>query len=355
MTKKNTKVLIVDDNEDILIAAKLLLKPYAAIIETEKNPNNIPELLKKGSYDVIFLDMNFTQDMTSGKEGFFWLNEILKIDPTSVVILITAYGDVEMAVKAGALLSNPAQLVTPPRYSSPEMDFYSEHEITQLLLAVKGTSLEALIHLAITTGMRQSELLALKWSDVDWDRNTITVQRQLRRNYEDHNYFSSLKTQAGKRTISLGNNTIQKLIEHHKSQKNEIERMGNQWVDNNLLFPSMIGTPLNQRNLLRSYKKILHESGLREIRFHDLRHTAASLMLNHGIPPLIVSKRLGHSKVSITLDTYGHLLPGMQQETADFIDGLVTPLELKLHTDCTRKIENVENYEITPNIKGVAR
>ena len=86
----------------------------------------------------------------------------------------------DMAVKTGALLSNPAQLVSPPRYSSPEMDFYSEHEITQLLLAVKGTSLEALIHLAITTGMRQSELLALKWSDVDWDRNTITVQRQLK-------------------------------------------------------------------------------------------------------------------------------------------------------------------------------
>jgi two-component system response regulator HydG len=100
MTKKNTKVLIVDDNEDVLIAAKLLLKPYASLIETEKNPNNLPELLSKGGYDVIFLDMNFTQDMTSGKEGFYWLNEILKIDPTSVVILITAYGDVEMAVKA---------------------------------------------------------------------------------------------------------------------------------------------------------------------------------------------------------------------------------------------------------------
>jgi integrase len=130
--------------------------------------------------------------------------------------------------------------------------------------------------------------------------------------------------------------------------------MGNQWEDNNLLFPSMIGTPLNQRNLLRSFKKVLHESGLREIRFHDLRHTAASLMLNHGIPPLIVSKRLGHSKISITLDTYGHLLPGMQQETADFIDGLVTPLELKLHTGCTRNAEDEKNYETTPNIKGVA-
>jgi DNA-binding NtrC family response regulator len=100
MTKKNTKVLIVDDNEDVLVAARLLLKPYASVIETEKNPKQLPELLKKNSYDVIFLDMNFTQDMTSGKEGFYWLKEILKIDPTVVIILITAYGDVETAVKA---------------------------------------------------------------------------------------------------------------------------------------------------------------------------------------------------------------------------------------------------------------
>ena len=130
--------------------------------------------------------------------------------------------------------------------------------------------------------------------------------------------------------------------------------MGTQWVENNLLFPSMAGTPLNQRHFLRSFKKVLHETGLREIRFHDLRHTAASLMLNHGIPPLIVSKRLGHSKVSITLDTDVHLLPGMQQETADFIDGLVTPLELKLHTGCTRNAEDEKTFETTPNIKGVA-
>ncbi len=100
MVKRNTKVLIVDDNEDVLVAAKLLLKPYTSLVETEKNPNDLPELLSKNSYDVIFLDMNFTQDMTSGKEGFYWLNEILRIDPTAVVILITAYGDVEMAVKA---------------------------------------------------------------------------------------------------------------------------------------------------------------------------------------------------------------------------------------------------------------
>lgn len=96
----SVKVLIVDDNEDVLLAAKLLLKQYATLIHTEKNPESIPTLLKNESYDVIYLDMNFTHDITSGQEGFYWLNKILKLDPSAVVILITAYGDVEMAVRA---------------------------------------------------------------------------------------------------------------------------------------------------------------------------------------------------------------------------------------------------------------
>ncbi len=100
MTKASAKVLIVDDNEDVLLAAKLLLKPVVTIVHTEKNPENIPQLLRNENYDVIFLDMNFTQDMTSGKEGLFWLNQILNLDPSSAVILITAFGDIELAVKA---------------------------------------------------------------------------------------------------------------------------------------------------------------------------------------------------------------------------------------------------------------
>ncbi|KAB2844228.1 MAG: sigma-54-dependent Fis family transcriptional regulator, partial [Melioribacteraceae bacterium] len=100
MTSRNSKILVIDDNEDILLAAKLLLKSNVGVVHTEKNPQFIPQLIKNESYDVIFLDMNFTQDMTSGQEGFYWLSEILKIDPSAVVILITAYGDVETAVKA---------------------------------------------------------------------------------------------------------------------------------------------------------------------------------------------------------------------------------------------------------------
>lgn len=100
MKKQTTRILFIDDNEDILLAAKLLLKPHVGEIHTEKNPENIPNLIRNEKYDVIFLDMNFTQDMTSGQEGFYWLSKILEIDPRSIVILITAYGDVEMAVRA---------------------------------------------------------------------------------------------------------------------------------------------------------------------------------------------------------------------------------------------------------------
>lgn len=100
MKTTKAKVLIIDDNEDVLLAAKLLLKPHVETIHTEKNPGSIPHLLNNETYDVIFLDMNFTKDITSGQEGFHWLNEILIIDPSAVVILITAFGDIEMAVKA---------------------------------------------------------------------------------------------------------------------------------------------------------------------------------------------------------------------------------------------------------------
>ncbi|MCI0692032.1 sigma-54 dependent transcriptional regulator [candidate division KSB1 bacterium] len=100
MTKKLGKILVIDDDEDVLLAARLLLKQHVALVQTEKNPQLIPTLLKNESYDVIFLDMNFTRDVGSGREGFQWLSQILEIDPAAVVVLITAYGDVEMAVRA---------------------------------------------------------------------------------------------------------------------------------------------------------------------------------------------------------------------------------------------------------------
>ncbi|MFZ5980775.1 MAG: response regulator, partial [Candidatus Zixiibacteriota bacterium] len=100
MSEKNGKILVVDDDEDVLQAARLLLKQHIIQVDTESNPERIPTLMTRENYDVILLDMNFTLDVSSGQEGFHWLKRILDIDPAAVVIMITAYGDVEMAVTA---------------------------------------------------------------------------------------------------------------------------------------------------------------------------------------------------------------------------------------------------------------
>jgi integrase len=123
-------------------------------------------------------------------------------------------------------------------------------------------------------------------------------------------------------------------------QNEERKAAGENWTEHGLIFTSKVGTPIHYRNLLRDFKLLLKNAGLPVIRFHDLRHTAASLMLNHGIPVIVVSRRLGHAKPSITLDVYGHLIPSMQVEAAQKIDELITPVEVEalvqLHPICTR-------------------
>jgi integrase len=157
------------------------------------------------------------------------------------------------------------------------------------------------------------------------------VQCQLKRGDHENGYYTSPKTKAGKRSINLGVVTITHLRTSYERQRLERLSAGERWKENDLIFPSTIGTPMDQQNLSKTFKLFLQTTGLPKIRFHDLRYTAASLMLNHGISPIIVSRRLGHSKVSITLDTYGHLMPEMQNEAADLMDELVTPVMIDLH------------------------
>jgi integrase len=131
------------------------------------------------------------------------------------------------------------------------------------------------------------------------------------------------KSKSGTRTIRLGKQALEILRNHKIEQEQFINSIGQDWIDLDLVFPSGVGTPLTASNVRRDFRKLLEVSGLPKVRFHDLRHTAASLMLNHGIPVLIVSKRLGHSKPSITLDVYGHLIPSRQEEAAQLMDNLM--------------------------------
>jgi integrase len=209
------------------------------------------------------------------------------------------------------------------------MKVLNDNQVRQLLISAQGHRWEALFHLAVVTGMRQMEMLGLKWSDLDWERGIIRVERQLSRDSRDGVAYVSPKTHFGKRTVILGEKTLDLLRAHFEKQQALANGAGEKWIDYGLIFTTSCGTPIDHRNLTREFKRLLSQADLPDIRFHDLRHTAASLMLNNNVAPIVVSRRLGHAKASITMDIYGHLIPGMQEEAARKMDNLVTPIPIQ--------------------------
>jgi integrase len=200
--------------------------------------------------------------------------------------------------------------------------------VIQFLIAARGNRHEALFHLAVKTGMRQAELLGLKWMDLDWTSGVLHVRRQVQRIDGKGFVFCEPKTKTGRRSIQLGEASLQMLRRQLEKQRREKAGAGGHWNENDLIFASSVGTPTELRNLLREYKKVLLKAGLPEIRFHDLRHTAASIMLKHNIPVFTVSRILGHSKPSVTLDIYAHMIPGMQDQAAKIMDEVIAPIQV---------------------------
>jgi integrase len=236
----------------------------------------------------------------------------------------------EQAVKASMLTRNPASYTQLPKKPVTEMEILTESQVSQFLIAAKGHRLDALFHLALITGARQMELLGLKWSDLDWVKQTLKIERQLLRPDGDGVKFSAPKTRYGRRLVALGSKTIEVLRKHYDFQRRERLAAGEHWNEYGLIFTSRVGTPIHYYNLLDNFHDLLKCAGLPIIHFHSLRHTCASLLLNQGVPVIEVSRRLGHSRASITLDVYGHLIPGMQSEVADLIDELVMPVAIQI-------------------------
>jgi integrase len=167
-----------------------------------------------------------------------------------------------------------------------------------------------------------------QWQDLDQARGIIHVRRQLSRSAGK---FTEQKTRAAKRSIELGSGTLEILQEHYQRQIQERNIGGDHWKENDLIFTSTIGTPLNFKNLIeRHFKPIIKGANVPVIRFHDLRHTAASLMLSRGVSIFIVSKIMGHARPSITSDIYGHLVPGSMSGIGDMMDELIAPIQVNL-------------------------
>lgn len=223
------------------------------------------------------------------------------------------------AVQCGLLSCNVADTVKPPRARHKEMRTLDSVGVSRLLEASKDTIYYHIFHLAVFTGMRRSELLGLRWRDVDLDMATVSVVQTLHCLGKGKVIFQEPKSSKGKRQIALSPAAVIALREHRQQQ--ELERLdcllkGAPVVYDDLVFSNSDGSPLLPNSVTHAFIKTVRRLGLREVRFHDLRHTHASLMLKQGIHPKIVSERLGHATIGITLDTYSHVTPGLQEAAA---------------------------------------
>ncbi len=227
----------------------------------------------------------------------------------------------EQAVRFNLIPTNPASKVDPPKVRQEEITPLSAEQANKLLDVTRNERdrFEALYVLALTTGLRIGELLGLKWSDIDLRARRLRVSRQLQRG-EGGLIFTEPKA-ASRRTVDMPPSTVEALKRHRTRQVEETLKAGGAYQDNDLVFAGDLGGPIGPEKVTqRAFKPLLKRAGLPDRRFHDLRHTFATLLLARGVHPTYVQRAMGHASVKITLDRYSHWMPSMGRATAEAID-----------------------------------
>ncbi|MFC4596869.1 tyrosine-type recombinase/integrase [Cohnella hongkongensis] len=218
------------------------------------------------------------------------------------------------AVKRKYISYSPAAEAEAPKVPRKEMTVWNLDETVRFLKKCAKNDLHIAFLLALTTGMRQSEILGLRWKDVDTKRGILHVRQTL--SHDGKQLYMDTKTKSSTRTISLVEKTLEELKEHRKKIDELKQSAGDEYQDNDLVVCTKLGTPINPRNLLRTFYILMKKADVPKIRFHDLRHTVATLMLSQNVNPKVVKEILGHSDIRVTLDTYSHVLPSVHKETA---------------------------------------
>lgn len=236
------------------------------------------------------------------------------------------------AVQWQLVARNVAEAVRPPRRSKPKFHVWEASEVVHFLQVTEAHRLHAAFYLALMTGMRRGEILGLQWTDIDWERKRLQVcynlvevraEGQPGKVHRGKPTVSSKrttlqtpKTDASQRVVALSDGTLQKLREHQRRQEAERCLIGLDRSEQGFVFANELGQATEPRTLYGWYRQLVKQAGVRRIRFHDLRHTAASLMIHKGLPPKTVADRLGHTDVAFTLRVYAHLYDGQRQEAA---------------------------------------
>ncbi len=225
----------------------------------------------------------------------------------------------KQGMRWGVLVRNPADAVTPPRVERHEMRALDPEQVMTLVDAARGERLEALIVLAVTGGLRQGELLALRWRDIDLEGAALQIHGTLQPTKGGF-VVAPPKTARSRRQVALSMVAVEALRRHRARQIEERLQTGPAWEQPDLVFANEAGAYIDGRNMRHFLDPLVARAGLPRIRFHDLRHSAATLMLSRGVHAKIVSEMLGHSQIAITLDLYSHVTPTMQRTATAEID-----------------------------------
>jgi integrase len=226
------------------------------------------------------------------------------------------------ALRWGLVARNVATLVTPPRGQRYEVRPLDPVQARRFLDAVRGDRLEALYSVALAVGLRQGEALGLQWDDIDLDSAALHVRHALQR-VDGRLQLVEPKTARSRRTVILPATVIDALKAHRSRQVAERLTAGSEWVDHKLVFCSPMGRPLDASNVTHTFQRHLIRAGLPRQRFHDLRHACASFLLAQGVSPRVVMEVLGHSQITLTLNTYTHVLPSLSREAAERMNALL--------------------------------
>jgi integrase len=234
----------------------------------------------------------------------------------------------DTAVLWNILPFNVCDKVTAPRQRRHEMQTLTPEQAQQFLQAAQEHRLKALFVLALATGMRKGEIAGLKWQDISMTYGTLHVRRTISYINKIGIIESEPKTEQGRRSIVLPAFAMEALKEHRLLQLEEQLRAGELWQDHDLVFSTATGDYINPTStLLKIFKTILKKAGLPDMRFHDLRHSAATLLLSMGVHAKVIQELLGHSQISITMNIYGHVLPSMQQDAMEKMNSLLQKKE----------------------------
>jgi integrase len=226
------------------------------------------------------------------------------------------------ATLSNLIARNVSDHVTLPRIEKHETRTLTAQQAQKLLEVVQGHPLEALFIMALTTGMRQGELIGLRWQDINFAQSSIYINRTVSYAAKHKFIISEPKTTSSRRKIAIPSFLIEVLKKHHVTQREVREKSSVRWKDNDLVFCNARGEFLHPASLVWTFRNLLTKAGLERIRFHDLRHSAATILLTLGVHPKVVQELLGHSTIRMTMDTYSHVLPSIQADAIDRLGSL---------------------------------